>query len=229
MGRFEKMRTASFIAFVVLIAACGRHREISPLPEAPGLKSLVALTPLDLKVPEDFDRLDRQILASGGASDLAKAYDDLARVAPDDPRILTRGALAALAADPEQRGPAVAAGVLKKLAKEAPGNADVAWLALRSSRLAQAPVGKPLKAASDGQAEAMRNLALDAAAFAAANAGWKGPFGATAEDAGRMALEAVAAVATWEASKAPTPGSDSPASSPIAPSGKAVEKSAVTK
>jgi hypothetical protein len=207
------MRTGGWIAFVALLAACGRDREVLPLPEAPGPKSRVALSPLELKQPADFDRLDRQILSSGGPADLVKAYDDLARVAPDDPRILTRGALAALASDPETRGPAIAEGVLKKLAKDAPGNADAAWLALRFARLRLAAAGKPLVPANGQQVEALRDLSRDAAAFASAHPGWMGPFGTTEEDARRLGREADDAVAAWEAAQAAAPATDTSAAS----------------
>ena len=111
---------ARLLLSLLALAACGRGREVLPLPEAPGPGTKVALSPLELKHPEAFDRLDRRVLESDGPEGLVAVYDDLARVAPDDPRVLVRGALAALAADPKERGPAVAAGVLAKLSKAAP-------------------------------------------------------------------------------------------------------------
>ena len=141
-------RWGSLLSACVMLAACGREREVVPLPEAPGPKTKVALSPLELKDPEAFDRLDRQVLSSGGPGELVKVYDDLARVAPDDPRVLVRGALAALAADADEKGPAVAEGELARLAEKAPGDADAAWLALRVARLRLAPGGKELKAAT---------------------------------------------------------------------------------
>lgn len=206
------------LGIVLLLAACGRDREVLPVPEAPGPKTRVALSPLELREVADFDRLDRQVLAAGGPADLVQVYNDLARVAPNDPRVLVRGALAALAADPQQAGQAVAEGVLARLAKDAPGNADAAWLALRATRLRLAPVGQSLKSSSDSQAEALRALARDAADFATRHPDWKGPFGATIADARRTAADAEAAVATYETAKAAAATPDATTGDDHAPS-----------
>ena len=212
------VRWGFVVSACLVLAGCGREREIVPLPEAPGPASKVALSPLELKDVEAFDRLDRRILASGGPAELVKVYDDLARVAGNDPRVLVRGALAALAADPKEQGPLVVEGVLTRLATEAPGNADAAWLALRMARLRLAPGGTPLKATSDSGADALRTLATNATAFAAANPAWKGPFGAGAADATRTAADADAAVVAWEAAKAAAPATDA-ATTPAAEGG----------
>lgn len=229
MGRRDAAGRGAVLVVALVMASCGREREIVPLPEAPGPKSKVSLSPMELKDHESYDRLDRQVLSEGTPADLVKVYDDLARLAPEDPRVLVRGAMAALAADPETRGPAVAQGVLAKLATIAPGNADAAWLALRNGRLALAAGGSALKASSDRQAEALLDLAKAAEDFAAAQPAWKGPFGASVDDARRTAEEARLAVAAWEAAKtlespgtapaggtspAPAPASGKPAPAP---------------
>ena len=60
------VRWGFVVSACLILAGCGREREIVPLPEAPGPASKVALAPLELTDGEAFDRLDRRILASGG-------------------------------------------------------------------------------------------------------------------------------------------------------------------
>jgi len=140
---------------------------------------MVPLSPLDLKDHAAFDRLDAS-LPEGPAR--LKAYDDLARLAPDDRLVLVRGGLAAIA-EGTDKGRAVLAGVLARTTTRWPDDPDVLYLSLldRRSRLA------------NGSPDA-RELAAAAADFVTRHPGWKGPAGATAADVERIRAAAEAAI-----------------------------------
>jgi len=183
------------LAMLAGMASCGRERQVMPLPEAPVDGNLVPLHSRPLVTHEDFDRAERDILERGTGEDLLRLYDDLARLAPGNARVLVRGALAALAVDPRNRGPAIADGVIQVLGDRVGTDPDVAWLALRRARLAVAAADRPLSEAAASRPEEVGDLARRAEEFARAFPDWKGPHGATAQDAQRMAREAGTAAA----------------------------------
>jgi len=182
------------LVLLVGIASCGRDRQVLPLPEAAVADNQVALHSRPLVTHGDFDRVEQEVLQQGTGNDLLRLYDDLARLAPGNARVLVRGALAALAVDPEGRGPAVADGVLQALGDRGTTDPDAVWLALRRTRLALAAADRPLSEVASSRPVEAEDLARRAEEFARAFPDWKGPHGATAQDAERMAREVRAAL-----------------------------------
>jgi hypothetical protein len=168
---------------VLALAACTRdQRDVIPLPEAG--TTWVELAPMNLRTPDDFDRLDQVLMRKGTPADVIKAYDDLAAVAPDDRAVRFRGAFAALVLDPVGRGPRVAADAIRRLG---PGP-EADYLSIRVDRRAFLDEDGRV-AVPPGKRDAAAALAARIAAFVAANPGWKGPMGRTVEDVREMGRE----------------------------------------
>lgn len=192
-----------WIAMIAGAASCGRDRQVIPLPQAG--ENRVALYPRNLESHGDFDLAEIAILEGGQGDDLIRWYDDLARLAPGNARVLVRGALAALAVDPESRGPAIAEGVLRALEEQRGRDPDLAWLDLRQRRLSLVSGGRPLAEAPPSRRGDLEELASRAEVFARSFQDWKGPHGATVQDALRLAQEARQALETV---LAPAPGAE---------------------
>lgn len=186
----NRMRLGGVIVLLIGGVGCGQDRQVAPLSEAPVDDNQVPLYSRPLVTHADFDQVERDILERGSGGDLVRLYDDLARLAPGNVRVLVRGALAALAVDPSGRGPAIADGVIQALGDRAGSDPDVAWLVLRRARLALAPADRPLAEVATSRADATEDLVRRAEDFARAFPDWKGPHGATVQDALRMAREA---------------------------------------
>lgn len=124
-------------AVVVAVVSCGRDRmDRIPLPDPPQDRTtVVSLTSLPIESDRDYDRLDEWLRGSGRVEDTIRVYDDLLRVAPDNVKAHVRGALAVLALD-EERGRAVARGVLERFRDRVATDPDLRTLA---TRIADAP------------------------------------------------------------------------------------------
>lgn len=121
----------------VVVVSCGRDRmDRIPVPDPPPDRTtVVSLTSLPLESDRDYDRLDEWLRGSGSVEDTIRVYDDLVRVAPDNVRTHVRGALAVLALD-EERGRAVARGVLDRFRDRVATDPDLQAL---TTRIADAP------------------------------------------------------------------------------------------
>ena len=86
--------------------------------------------PIELNGHEAFDRLDAWLRLSGGVEEVISVYNDLARIAPDSPLVMIRGAMAAMELDPA-RGRPIAAGVLERFEDRLPDDPDLQELARR--------------------------------------------------------------------------------------------------
>jgi len=78
-------------------------------------EALVPLTPLELNEHAGFDALDNFILANGANEQAMRIYEDISRLAPDNPLVLIRAAYAALIIDQSEVGPRLAASIIEKL------------------------------------------------------------------------------------------------------------------
>lgn len=185
-----RSREVLLLALLVGVLSCGWDRQVRPLPEAAVEGNQVLLYARPLVTHPDFDQAERDILQRGSGEDLLRVYDDLARLAPGNVRVLVRGALAALAVAPQDRGPSIADGVLQALGDRVLTDPDVAWLALRRARLALAAADRPLSEAVASHPEEAEDLARRAEAFVRSFPDWKGPHGATVQDALRLVQEA---------------------------------------
>jgi len=81
-------------------------------------EALVPLTPLELNEHAGFDALDNFILANGANEQAMRIYEDISRLAPDNPLVLIRAAYAALIIDQSEVGPRLAASIIEKLKGE---------------------------------------------------------------------------------------------------------------
>lgn len=81
-------------------------------------EALVPLTPLELNEHAGFDALDNFILANGANEQAMRIYEDISRLAPDNPLVLIRAAYAALIIDQSEVGPRLAASIIEKLRGE---------------------------------------------------------------------------------------------------------------
>ncbi len=122
-------RRAWLCMLAVSFAACERDRV--PVPEPPPDQvTMVWLTSLPLDSDRDYDRLDLWLRGSGSADDTVRLYDDLLRLAPDHVKAHVRAALAVLALD-EERGRAVARGVLDRFRDRIATDEDLRALSSR--------------------------------------------------------------------------------------------------
>ena len=81
-------------------------------------RSVGTLTPLELNEHAGFDALDNFILANGANEQAMRIYEDISRLAPDNPLVLIRAAYAALIIDQSEVGPRLAASIIEKLKGE---------------------------------------------------------------------------------------------------------------
>ncbi len=131
-------------AVVGAVASCGRDRmDRVPVPDPPPDRTtVVSLTSLPLDSDRDYDRLDEWLRGSGSVEDTIRVYDDLLRVAPDNVKAHVRGALAVLALD-EDRGRAVASGVLDRFRDRVATDPDLQALARRVEPAPSPPIDRP--------------------------------------------------------------------------------------
>lgn len=137
LGRLVTMLLASLL----IVACTADDRDRIHLSEPTGrMPAAVDLVPVKLDDHEAFDRLDAWLALTGDVEDVVRVYNDLARLAPDTPLVLVRGALAVMTLDP-QRGRSIAKGVLDRFKDRIPDDPDLRKLAVKVGVPGEAPAG----------------------------------------------------------------------------------------